>query len=66
MSNSAYKVENIQAAGGYSLSHTQVDLLIQSMASFESTSGMAWEDAIAMNNEGANALISEMWIKQDV
>ncbi len=65
-SDSAYHVENVESADGYSLSHTQVDLLIQSMASFESTSGMSWRDAVSANNEEVNTLVSEMWIKQEV
>ena len=64
-SGNSYHVENIQSGNGYSLSHTQVDLLIQSMASFESESGMSWGEAVAEDHENANALISQIWLRQE-
>ena len=65
-SSSAYQVENIQSADGWALSHAQVDLLIQSMASFESTVGVSWNEAISANNSEANALVGQMWLNRDI
>ncbi|MBR6626349.1 MAG: hypothetical protein IKL04_00010, partial [Lachnospiraceae bacterium] len=62
---SAYQIENIQSADGWSLSNTQVDLLIQSMASFESTSGVTWSEAVAAGREEANTLVCQMWANRD-
>ena len=63
--NDRYKVENIQSADGYSLSSKQVDLLIQSMASFESTSGMSWTEGLYQNNNEIEQITSQIWIKQE-
>ena len=63
-SGNANHIENVTSQDGYSLSHTQVDLLIQSMASFESTLGMSWADAVSSGNDDVNTVMSQMWIKQ--
>jgi len=60
------QVENINTADGYTLANTQVDQLIQAMASYESTSGMTWADGVRANDETVNQLVSQMWIKQEV
>ena len=61
-----FQVENINTSDGYTLSKTQVDQLIQAMASYESTSGMSWADGVRSNDETVNQLVSQMWIKQEV
>ena len=58
-----YKINKIETSDGYSLTGTQINLLVQAMASFESDTGMAWSDAIAEKNETAYSIISEMWVK---
>ena len=45
------------------MSNTQVDLMIQSMASFEADTGMSWTEAVEQGNETANSIISEIWVK---
>jgi Ca2+-binding RTX toxin-like protein len=56
-----YKIENIQA-GGYELSYLQVDNLIQSMATFQASTGLSWADAIQQNPEGVTSVAMQMWV----
>ena len=58
------KIETINSSDGYALSHTQVDLLIQSMASFESTSGMSWLEGIRQGNADIDSITAQIWVKQ--
>ncbi|MBQ2801045.1 MAG: hypothetical protein IJF03_06630, partial [Lachnospiraceae bacterium] len=58
------KIETINSSDGYALSHTQVDLLIQSMASFESTSGMSWSEGIRQGNADIDSITAQIWVKQ--
>ncbi len=59
------KIENISTGDGYTLSYSQVDLLIQAMSSFENASGMSWSEAVQNNNDSVDSLVSQMWIKQE-
>lgn len=59
-----YHVETIRTNDGCTLAHTQVELLIQSMASFERTSGMTWAEGVHTGNEKVTDITSQMWIKQ--
>ena len=58
------KIETINSVDGYTLSHTQVDLLIQSMASFESTSGMSWSEGVRQGNADIDSITAQIWVKQ--
>ncbi len=60
----ANKIETINSADGYTLSHSQVDLLIQSMASFESSSGMSWSEGIKQGSAEIDSITAQIWIKQ--
>lgn len=62
-SSGAYEIECFETSDGYSMSNTQVDLMIQSMASFEADTGMSWTEAVEQGNETANSIISEIWVK---
>ncbi len=64
--NNNYKVEEIYSNDGYVLSCKQVDLLIQSMATFETENGMSWEEGILTNNEDVANITLQTWVKQDV
>jgi len=62
-SDSYYRIENFTLSDGSTIDYTKVNQLIQAMAAFETDSGMNWEDAVTQNNETANDIISQMWIK---
>ncbi|MDE7251322.1 MAG: hypothetical protein K2O32_00045 [Acetatifactor sp.] len=61
---SGYQLDSIQTSDGYALAGEQVDLLIQAMASFESTNGMEWQDALRLQDERAVSLAEQYWVKQ--
>ena len=62
--NDSYKVESFETADGSVLDYTKLDLMIQAMVSFEDSTGMMWEDAIAQNNEQANDIVDQWWTKE--
>jgi len=62
--NSNYKVETFASSDGYTLSHTKVEQMIQSMAAFETSSGMSWADAIQNKNDEIDNITSQIWVKQ--
>ena len=59
-----YKVEEFQTTDGSLLDSTKIDLMIQAMASFEESTGMMWQDAVQNNNEQANDMINQWWVKE--
>ncbi len=61
--HSNYSVESFETSDGYSISNTQVDLLIQSMAEFEADTGMSWAEAAEQPNQQYSDIISQMWVK---
>ncbi|MDE6745749.1 MAG: hypothetical protein K2J72_03815, partial [Oscillospiraceae bacterium] len=61
--NNYYEIERFETSDGYSISNTQVNLLIQSMASFEADTGMSWAEAAKQPNEDYSDIISQMWVK---
>ena len=63
--NDSYKIEEIRTEDGYILAHTQVDLLIQTVASFEESSSMGWRDAILSQNVDLEQRLNQVWIKRD-
>lgn len=58
-----YEVENFETSDGYSISYTQVDMLIQSMAAFEADTGMSWAEAAEQPTEEYSDIVSQMWVK---
>ncbi|MCR5702383.1 MAG: hypothetical protein K6G76_09585, partial [Lachnospiraceae bacterium] len=60
------EIENIRTIDGYELDMKKLDLIIQTMASFEDTDGMSWQDAVAQKNERAVELMNQWWIKKAV
>jgi len=65
-SNDSYKVESFETADGNMLDYTKLDLMIQAMASFEDSTGMMWEEAIAQSNEQANDIVNQWWTKEEI
>lgn len=59
-----YQLDCIQTNDGYSLAREQVDLLIQAMASFESESGMNWQEAARLQEEQVASITQQYWMKQ--
>ena len=58
-----YYIETFETSDGYSISNTQVNLLIQSMAAFEEDTGMTWAEAAEQPTEEYSDIISQMWVK---
>ncbi len=61
--SSYYEIERFETSDGYSISNTQVNLLIQSMATFEADTGMSWAEAAKQSTEEYTDIISQMWVK---
>ncbi len=61
--SSYYEIERFETSDGYSISNTQVNLLIQSMATFETDTGMSWAEAAKQSTEEYTDIISQMWVK---
>jgi len=60
-SGSAYHTEVFKSADGKQLLDTQVDQLIQAMASFCSTNGMTWSQAIQQKPTETQAILATYW-----
>lgn len=57
-----YKIETIKASDGSTISNTQVEQLIQAMASWSSNNGgMSWSQALASNPQDVQAIVSQYW-----
>jgi Ca2+-binding RTX toxin-like protein len=60
---SSYKVENIQAADGSVISSSQLDQLVQAMATFSANhGGISWSNAVANNPTDVQAVLSQYWV----
>ncbi len=58
----SHQVETIQAGNGQTLVSTQVNQLIDAMASFTSNNnGMAWDQGIAAKPEEVAAVVAASW-----
>ena len=55
------QVETIQAGSGQALINTQVDQLIQAMASFSQQTGLTWDQAIDQRPQEVQAVIAASW-----
>lgn len=62
-SDSWYRIENFYLSDGTAIDYSQVNLLIQSMASFEADTGMSWAEAAEQPTEEYSDIISQMWVK---
>jgi Ca2+-binding RTX toxin-like protein len=55
------QVETIQAGNGQTLLSTQVDQLIQAMASFSQQTGLTWDQAIDQQPQQVQAVLAASW-----
>ncbi|TKB72877.1 MAG: hypothetical protein E8D46_10380 [Nitrospira sp.] len=55
------RVETIQAGNGQTLLSTQVDQLIQAMASFSQQTGLTWDQAIDQQPQQVQAVLAASW-----
>jgi Ca2+-binding RTX toxin-like protein len=55
------RIETIQAGNGQTLLSTQVDQLIQAMASFSQQSGLTWDQAIDQQPQQVQAVLAGSW-----
>ena len=62
----SYHIENITCNNNMYLTHTQVNLIIQAMASFEQTTGISWEQAISENPDRVSSILSDIWLSKAV
>ena len=60
------RIENIITSDGYSLDMKKLDLIIQTMASFEDNYGMSWYDAVEQKNDHAMELMHQLWVKKTI
>ena len=60
-SGSAYQAEVLQSANGTRLLNTQVESLIQAMASFSSQTGLTWEQAAHTRPDDVQSLLAAHW-----
>ncbi len=59
---SNYQVETFEASEGFSITNTQVEQLIQAMASWSSNNGgMSWSQALTSNPQDVQAVVSQYW-----
>ncbi len=56
-----YRVENVKSSNGYSITHTQIDQLIQAMATFSQDTGMTWQQALEACPADTTAILSQYW-----
>lgn len=55
------KIETFEAADGSTITNTQIEQLIQAMASFSTDNGMTWSQALDNQSASAQSLISQYW-----
>jgi Ca2+-binding RTX toxin-like protein len=55
------QIETIQAGNGMALLNTQVDQLIQAMASFSQQTGLTWDQAIDQRPQDVQAVLAVSW-----
>lgn len=56
-----HHIETVQAGNGELLLNTQVDQLIQAMASFSQQSGLTWDQAIDQRPQDVQAILAASW-----
>ena len=60
-SQSASQIETIQAGNGKTLLNTQVDQLIQAMATFTTQTGLTWDQAIDQRPQDVQTVLAASW-----
>ncbi len=60
-SGTTNQVETIQAGNGQTLLHTQVNQLIQAMASFSQQTGLTWDQALDHRPQDVQAVLAASW-----
>ena len=58
------QIEEIHSSDGYVLTNDKVNQLIQAMASFTTSTGVSWSQAMAENNTQAQNILSQFWVQQ--
>ena len=56
-----YKIETFKSATGNTITHTQIENLIQAMSSFQKDTGMTWEQALTTQPSQVQAIVQEYW-----
>ncbi len=59
--SSQYKIETFKSATGSTITHTQIENLIQAMSSFQKDTGMTWEQALTAQPSQVQAIVQEYW-----
>ncbi|MEC1944908.1 calcium-binding protein, partial [Schinkia azotoformans] len=62
---STYQTEVLKTADGSLLFNTQVEQLIQAMASFTETAGMSWNQALQDKHEEVSQILAQYWKPQN-
>ena len=55
------QIETLQAGNGQILLNTQVEQLIQAMASFSQQTGLSWDQAIDQRPQDVQAVLAGSW-----
>ncbi len=63
-SGSSYQTEQFHASDGSQLLNTQVDQLIQAMATFTSNNGISWSQAIQNRPQDVQQILAQYWAPQ--
>ena len=56
-----YKIETFKSATGSTITHTQIENLIQAMSSFQKDTGMTCEQALTTQPSQVQAIVQEYW-----
>ncbi len=61
-SNSNYQIETIEASDGSTISNSQIEQLIQAMATYSSNNnGISWNDALSSNPQDVQNILAQYW-----
>ena len=60
-SDDNYKIETFKSATGSTITHTQIENIIQAMSSFQKDTGMTWEQALTTQPSQVQAIVQEYW-----
>ena len=64
-SNDSYQIETVSLTNGKSLAASQVELLIQSMASFSTAKNLAWDACLKEYEEETKNILQNVWVRSD-
>ena len=57
----SYQIENVRTANGSMITNTQVDKLIQAMATFQHDTGMSWDQALKSQPSKVQTILQDYW-----